>query len=179
MTRKWRQSERWSFHPDEHSGIDWNRLDEIFARPRARRDDEPNLLSGSLQNLRDHPRLVELNPTSSADSSIIQMADLFAGLTVFSWRERPLFLEWEAAMGGQTSLLESAVRESWTPGERNRCRVLSWFLDECKKRKLGVGLSSGGLRTRPWHRPLNFWPFEAQSLLDKAPLKEKTGTPPK
>jgi hypothetical protein len=53
-----------------------------------------------------------------------------------------------------------------------RFQVLYEFDGGCKNRKMGVSLKTfGGLKTLDPRRPINFWWYEPQHEMDKAPTR--------
>ena len=171
-TTKWKDSGRWVVHPDEQSEVDWETMSQILARSRRPTEGGGLIEKRELEGLARLSKLHQLKPLRSVDEPLIQVADLFAGLSVFSWREREKYEAWEAHLSGQGTLMDHPAEPELSTGDINRCRVLGHLLDRCRREKRGIGISSGGLRTRDWSRPLNFWPWEPQSDLDKAPIRK-------
>lgn len=172
MVTKWPRSECWEVFPDQQSEIDWDTMSDVLAT-RRRSTDSGGLISASdVRGLVAHPKLRRLQPTDSRTSPLIQLADLFAGLAVFSWRDQEHYAGWVKDEDRQVSLLDSELPSAnRTARVENACAVLNHLVSRCKHYRLGVGLRDGGLRTRPWSQPLNFWFWEPQSEADKAPTR--------
>lgn len=104
-----------------------------------------------------HPRMTrlskvqEISPREFGSEPMLQVANLFAGLAAFSWEAHDLFLRWSETEAAQIAPELPQMR---------RCVVLGHLLARCRSQRSGVGISTGGLRTRDWSRPLNFWPWD-------------------
>ena len=108
--------------------------------------------------------LHEICEVKSHQEPLIQAADLFAGLGVYSRRAYKKFSLWrsEGMPTGTQDVISNADEE--------RFEVLGHFYSQCKKHKLGVSLNQkGGLRTFNPAKPINFWWYEPQGGYDKAP----------
>lgn len=175
LRARWPDDAMWRLHPDEHTGMDWDTVQDCLEHVAEQFDVERSLLTGGKfrQRLRREFGLQEIRPVSSREYPLLQLADLFAGLAVFS---RDKFREYEA-------WLPQAVGQARLPGDgghaappsrtsQERFRVLARLDSLCKKRKLGVSLKTGrGLRTFNPENPLNFWVYEPQHPSDKAPRR--------
>jgi hypothetical protein len=123
--------------------------------------------------LRREFRIVEITAANSTRSPLVQVADLFGGLAVFSREKFDEYDLWLKETSAQAWLFErgdSAPDPSRS--SRERFQVLAKFDGLCKKRKLGVSLKTKrGLWTPNPENPVNFWPYEPQHAEDKAPQK--------
>lgn len=118
--------------------------------------------------------LEEIRPVSSGEHPLLQVADLFAGMAVFSRDKFRDYKAWLPTARGQYHLLAGDKDYTVAPSRitEQRFQVLQEFVSLCKKRKLGVSLQTqGGLWTPKPENPLNFWLYEAQRPLDKAPRR--------
>ncbi len=109
----------------------------------------------------------------------MQVADLFAGLGVYSRANYERYPAWRVAAAGQLALFNDAEAGSLTltSSDRERCPVLHELVERCRVRRLGVGLEgSHGLETRNPRNPINFWVYRPQRLSDKAPAAAGYGT---
>jgi len=112
-----------------------------------------------------------LRQVESHKEPCCQIADLFAGLAVFSRTHYDQFERWATRNSPTLGLFpEPAIITS--NREENRFQVLYRFNADCKSRKLGVSLESRRcLSTRNPSNPINFWSYEPQHDADKAPTK--------
>jgi hypothetical protein len=173
MERKWRDADGWDLYPDEHTEIDWKTMFDVLGRPR-RMDLGGGLLEHrDVRALHHLPKFRRLTPSNSKQFPAIQLADLFAGLVAFSWRDRDCYEAWMRENDSQGSLLDTPLPVKRKPIETNRCIVLNHLLMSSRRQRLGVGISNGGLTTMPGSKPLNFWKWTPQSRADRAPVRKK------
>jgi len=103
------------------------------------------------------------------------MADLFAGLAVFSRQRFDEYQQWLwlLAKSKRVRLFESEHSEPDSSRRtQERFDVLAEFDRLCKKHKMGVSLKTKrGLWTPDPKKPINFWVYEPQHPLDKAPRR--------
>jgi hypothetical protein len=168
LGRRWEHKSSWLIRPDENDAVDWDEVDKFL---RAKEADlsrtQPGLLSGGVRRY----RLFALQPADSAEEPLVQAADLFAGLAVFSREKYDLYAGWARVKGGQTSLLEEAPLDA-SKADEQRFAVLEHVKRRSERARLPVSLASTrGLRTRSPRCPVNFWLYRPQSPLDRAPTK--------
>jgi hypothetical protein len=107
----------------------------------------------------------EIRDVPSHTEPFIQIADLFAGLAVYSRAAYDKFGLWRA-----TPTAGRAALPRLSMGDHERFAVLEHFDQLCKHHKLGVSLKRHrGLRTYNPAKPINFWWYEPQGAFDKAP----------
>jgi hypothetical protein len=113
----------------------------------------------------------EIQPVTENDPILITVADIFAGLAVFSRGKFKEFESWTSK--SQTHLFKDEEAGSNSSNrDKERFQVLYYFNSICKKLKLGVSLkSTQGLQTKNPANPLNFWPYYPQSPEDIAPKR--------
>lgn len=154
INKRWPAKSNWKLCPDEQMAVHWN---EIRYQLRS----EPNAIE-------------EIVPHSSHQHPFIQLADLFAGLAVFSRDSYSHYEEWQLAHDQSTGSLVSEGTNQFSNSLRERCFVLAQFDQQCKENKLSISLKSRkGLRTGAPNKPINFWWYEPQSPKDKAPKRKK------
>lgn len=161
----------WHVFPDERLGTDWQTLRECLASAGAwkRRFDYP-LLQEAYSEL--FFRVRELTPVESHATPITQVADLFAGMAAFSRKHEGVFRKWTAATDVQQNLFERPEEPSLSNRLEERFRVIPHLAEQCKRRKLGVSLKTNGyLLTKNPASPMNFWHYEPQNELDRAPTR--------
>jgi len=135
LPRRWPAGSRFAIHPDEQEALHWATLTQGVAP------------------------IVTLTPRSSLVEPLIQLADLFAGLSAFSRQSYATYDRWLTLSLMRT---HAAAWSDLSSSERVRCRLLDDLFLECKLRDLGVSLRTHlGLRTYDAERPLCFWWAEA------------------
>lgn len=174
---RWPAGSRWRLHPDEQTALDWHQVADCLdaaagmAAPAA-----PDLFAagGFRQRLRREFAIVQIAPLASQASPFVQLADLFAGLAVFSRAAYADYDRWQAAFGAQQHLWPPEASGSLSNSARERCLVLRHLDERCKAHKLGVSLKTRkGLWTRQPRNPVNFWWYVPQHPNDIAPRKRR------
>ena len=178
LVNRWPSGATWNLFPDEHTGIDWQNMEDVLDNSGSRLEAESNLFTRGKLNLRLRRdfSIMEITPVRSNEAPGVQIADLFAGLAVYSRTSYDTFERARFGQGDQQGFLslgdEHAVHLSNADVER--CRVLAEFNAACKSKKLGVSLRTHrGLRTLNPESPINFWWYEPQHDADRAPTKRE------
>ena len=177
LRKRWPDDALWALYPDRNRQIDWETIEDCLGHARSQLGFEsPSLLnhSGSIELLLEFG-LANICPVKSELHPLLQLADLFAGLSVFSHEEYPEYVKWQIANPRRPMLLQFEDNSSGADlsrRSRSRFSVLQHFDSQCKSQKLGVSLSTHkGLRTLDPSNPINFWMYQPQHLADKAPQK--------
>lgn len=175
LRARWPDNAVWRLHPDGHTAMDWDTVQDCLEYKATALEVDRSLFSkGQTRiSLRQEFGLEEVRPVSSKDHPLLQLADLFAGMAVFSRKKFAEYESWLPTADGQAPLLEDVDPPS-TSSHRSqeRFRVLRSFDRLCKQRKLAVSLKScRGLYTFNPDNPLNFWLYQPQHPLDAAPRK--------
>ena len=106
------------------------------------------------------------------EAPVVQLADLFAGIAVFSGDKYPAYAQWLSQSAGQTELFGGDTTPGFSNRQRYRFELLRELDQLCKQRRLGVSLKTyQRLRTLDGKNPINFWLYEPQHEADKAPIK--------
>lgn len=160
----------WHIYPDERNGIDWDTVRGCLTSVGMRNRLEHTLF-GCLYS--DPSFLIKtFQERNSEEEPLIQVADLFSGLAVFSYEKYQAYLAWRHQDKGQMCLFNTGPTRKLSNGERYRSRLLYQFDVMCKERKLGVSLhEEQRLRTFNPLNPINFWPYTPQGDYDKAPTR--------
>ncbi len=175
LGNRWKDEAKWSIHPDRFDKLDLAKEREILEyiatgprdlHGRNRASQQSNNIDQELY------RVCDIRFAVSAESTPIQLADLFAGLAVHSAEDHRLFSSWLDRANGQLEL--SGVGDDLSLSKRQSARfpVLKHLDEKCKSAKLGVSLNS---KRRLWTpnpaNPINFWWWNSQSEYDVAPVK--------
>ncbi|MGQ9526078.1 MAG: DUF3800 domain-containing protein [Armatimonadota bacterium] len=175
LRARWPNDAVWRLHPDEHTAMDWETVKDCLENVGERPEMERSLHTEGRFRIRLQKEfsLQEILPLQSAEHPLLQMADLFAGMAVFSRDKFDEYQAWLRAGSKQSRLFED-VPDAVYPSHssRERFKVLRRFKECCKLRKLGVSLKTKrGLWTPKPENPLNFWLYEPQCPEDKAPTR--------
>ncbi len=126
--RRWPYSQRWAIYPDNGSIIDWMSCTERITS-----------------------KAIEIREVTSDQDVLVQVADLFAGLTAF-------------AADRLNRLLASKARGTHlSNGDRAKVPVLEHLLKVMSVHGV-IRTDSRGLATpgSHSHAPINFWPFDTR-----------------
>jgi hypothetical protein len=181
LQRRWHRGSSWRLRPDEQTAVAWDTL-ETFVDSQGLSVDVkgPLIPPGSLRRrFRREFRVEEIVPCESGSEPIAQLADLFAGLAVYSRQCFNRYEAWHHDSGTRPTLFPDDLLEGVTlsNSDRERCQVLEKLDARCKALRLGVGLmGSRGLKTRDPRRPINFWWYEPQHDADRAPTRRRALT---
>jgi hypothetical protein len=171
MGECWKQV-NWDFFPDEQSGVNWESVRSYLNSTRMNRV-EP----GILRLFKEKPinfAFASVSPSKSGQEALIQLADVFAGVARFSREKGTAYLLWVCSEEAKKypGLFEIPQNEIPTGSNRDVARfTLLRRLDQlCKGAKLCVSIKTRGyLCTHKPSKPINFWNYEPQTDLDRAP----------
>lgn len=172
LRSRWPDNAVWRLHPDAHTAMDWHTVQDCLENVSERLEVERS--KGQFHSkLRREFSLEEIRAVSSHEHPLLQLADLFAGMAVFSRDQFDAYQAWLAEKDRQPLLCDNRnERSDASRSARERFSVLEHFDKACKKHKLGVSLETKrGLWTPQPAKPLNFWLYEPQHPEDKAPRK--------
>lgn len=130
-----RKAPIWRVYPDEQGALDWAAI------------------------AASAPHIERIIPSVSHDEPLIQVADLFVGLAVFSRTAFDQYENWLAngAVGAAEPAEEASAPEQISGSLRQRLLILDAFYTQAKARSLGVSLrSQRGLKTYQPNAPITF-----------------------
>lgn len=157
VCQQWPAHSSWLLFPDENPAINWDALREFL-----------NLKSGT------NKAINKIEPIDSKHSSLVQLADFFAGMCRYS-REKFVKIDaWQKKELIELKLFDNQTTafESLSGSDEERCVVVNNLNERCKYLKMGVSLNThSGLRTLDSSYPINFWWYEPQHEKDKAPQR--------
>jgi len=168
---RWPDNAIWQLFPDEHTALDWQKIEDYLDVSGSRPKIEHSLFGARLYQ---DFRIDEINQVSSKEQPLLQLADLFAGLAVFSRDKFEQYQQWSWGQTGRHPLFGvGKAGNAISAADRERFRVLAHLDKACKSHKLGVSLRTyRGLTTPNPANPINFWPYQPQHPDDKAPTRE-------
>jgi hypothetical protein len=171
LSERWDSRASWFWRPDKQSSMDWRTLGKCLVSKKHQ-------LAAGLFSMNQADfmklKLKIIRPVESHREIFVQVADYFAGLGAYSFGHFERYKKWDVFRSGQTSLFDSDATESieWSHSEEARFPLLQSFNSNCKSKKLTVSLNSTkGLYTHNPSKPLNFWLYKPQHILDKAPVR--------
>lgn len=175
LSKRWDNNSSWFWRPDKQSSMDWKTLGKCLVSKKYQ-------LAADLFGINKTDfiklKLKMIRVVESHKEIFVQVADYFAGLGAYSYGHFEKYKEWEVAQRGQSSLFEDKkVVKNWSNSEKVRFPLISCFNNECKSKILTVGLNSTkGLKTHDPSKPINFWLYTPQHMLDKAPRYSNENT---
>ncbi len=160
ISNRWEDGE-WSFFPDKNGSINWNELKFHLN------------IGSSKVNLKKDLNIKTIKEVNSKDNVLIQVADFFTGLSVFSKEHFNIYENYMEEKKGQTRLVPLKNKYKFSKKDKRRCEILDYFNEKCKDLKMGVSLKNKrGLWTpNPKTTNINFWSYEPQVEEDKAPTR--------
>ena len=161
----------WHIRPDERLEIDWNTVNDCLQNAGRWQELFESPLFGS-QWSESNYEIQTFKQVTSHEQACCQVADLFAGIGVFSEKAFSEFQVWRSNTSAQFGLFEHENDQQLTNSERERFPVLQKLVYLCKSQKLGVSFESHKhLCTPNPNNPINFWWYTPQHIEDKAPVK--------
>lgn len=162
---------KWHIFPDEKSEIDWRNIQDCLTNVgKWKKYFENPFFGDSFSD--QFFGIVEFDQIQSKKEPCSQMADLFAGLAVFSKNKYDKYNLWARQKSAQLSFIEEPVDVKFTNREYYRFNILQDFIEGCRRNRFGVSMNTNGcLKTYNPKNPINFWHYTPQHELDKAPIK--------
>lgn len=169
LSKKWPISDScWKWHPDEQSSVHWDTLRDCLITKK-------HPCTSDLFNQNPSFERVDLRsvaPSKSNEHPLIQVADLFAGMSAYSFGHNTKYKEWKSQNSSQLSMFGTTVQK-FSNSENERFQIIEKFDQMTKERSLQIGLeSTNGLNSFNPKCFINFWLYEPQHELDKAPSKQ-------
>ena len=173
LTNRGDKGSSWILRPDEHTAMRWKEVGDFLYRTSMATVIQPVLGKPHTFKLGVRPKYTveDIVPAISHEQPLVQVADMFAGMMTFSWKSFASYRHWLRGKHGQSGLFPAEQMQP-SKGETEKCCVLDCFHTEIKKLNSPISLmSSHGLRTHAWRHPFNFWIYQPQTNLDKAPVR--------
>jgi hypothetical protein len=159
----------WKIYPDEKIEIDWGTISKCLSAVGRRKKLFESPLFGDF--FKDpYYSIEDFRQVQSDGQPCCQIADLFAGLALFSRTHYDSFERWTTRTTNLGLWEEETLLLS--NREENRFHVLQHFDSGCKSRHLGVSLKTRRCLHTPFpNNPINFWRYEPQHDQDRAPTR--------
>jgi hypothetical protein len=141
---------------------------------------EDNLFTeiGEISNLRRLYHIKEIRCVCSKEFHLVQLADLFAGLSCYSFMAYGRYAQWINDNNHTLPLFSSndlgIKPEALSNSDKERLPFLKYFLDKAKASKIRVSIEQKkGLCSMDPTEQINFWLYTPQREDDKAPVKQR------
>lgn len=159
----------WRIGCDQREGVDWQALFDC-VRAVGRRPDSQAALFGEFL-AREKYIVREVAELRSQTATLVQLADLFAGVSVFSRSRYDFYEAWKMRESKQGRLFAGAERR-FSKSDQERFPILDGLNERGKAAKLRLSLRRNrGLRTMDGRQAVNVWWYEPQHGMDKAPKR--------
>jgi len=158
----------WNWYPDRQSSVDWDILkDCITCKKHYCVQDLFNMTP-----LFERVNIREITPSDSQEVTFIQIADFFAGIAAYSYGQFPRYKEWVKSNSTQQDFFEEEIINDLSNAEKERFYIMEELNRKCKEYSLQIAFNSTkGFNSHDPRNFLNFWMYEPQNILDKAPKK--------
>lgn len=171
---RWPGENGWALYPDRNSALDWSTVSDYLGTAGVARSSSTQRPTLFRIRLRQEFHIQEIQESNSKDNPLCQVADFFAGMSVFSRHRFGAYRCWKEQQQGQLRLFPEDPPVSLSNSDEERCRVLEYLNASCKDHRLGVSLmTQQGLWTPDPNNPVNFWFYEPQHPEDKAPTRSQ------
>ena len=169
---RWLGDNTWMLLPDQNSALDWQSVQDYLDMAGLSLSADIGVTPLFRFRLNQEFRIDEIREVDSEKMPLCQVADLFAGISVFSWDRFGAYRCWQKRQQPTLPLFSEDPPIALSNSDRERCRVLSYLNSKCKDRKLGVSLETKqGLWTPNPRNPVNFWMYQPQHPDDRAPIR--------
>jgi len=159
----------WNIFPDEKIEIDWDTVRKCLSASGSRQEFVESPLFGGFFTDRYYS-IKNIQQVQSHQQPCCQIADLFAGLALFSLTHYDSFEKWTSRSTNFGLWEEETLTLS--NSEKHRFLALQYFDSGCKSRHLGVSLKTRRcLHTPNPKNPINFWHYKPQHDQDRAPTR--------
>jgi len=157
----------WNIFPDQRHGIDWDTVHNCLESVGTNKEYNRTLFGDFFTD--PYYKIDKFSEIDSSKTPCCQIADLFAGISVFSINHYKKYYNWKKYK--EPSLFEEE-KIKFTNSEKVRFEVMQHLDKRCKKLKLGVSLKrKQSFFTFNPQNPINFWHYTPQHENDKASRK--------
>ncbi len=178
LKKRWPDDKSWLICPDEQKAVDWMTLERCLYWKRWASDENLLTQCGETQGFREFYNVQEIRLVQSHEFLLVQLADMFAGLSTYSYSAVEKYLQWKEDHDVNLKLFDSGdlglERIPFSKNDEQRLPILHHICQEAEKSKfqLNIGYRRGLYSSNP-RKPLNFWLYTPQRSEDKAPVKQK------
>jgi hypothetical protein len=175
LNNRWPSASTWNIYPDQNTLFSWDYFGNALRKISINEHRRPRLNFSDVDGKDYSFSISEVKECDSKVIELVQLADLFAGIGVFSYKYLDVYKRWEDKYSSQLKLFDDqiSITNAGNDEKEEKCDFLSYFLEKVKLLKLGVHLTSAGLNTPNPKNPINFWKYKSIRHSDKAPTKTK------
>ncbi|HUV65628.1 MAG TPA: DUF3800 domain-containing protein [Sedimentisphaerales bacterium] len=178
LKKRWPDGSSWLICPDEQKAVDWLTLERCLYWKRWASDENLLTQCGEIKSFREFYNIQEIRLVSSNRYLLVQLADMFAGLSTYSYPAVEKYFQWKEDHDVNLTLFDSndlgLERIPLSKSDEKRLPILHHICQESEKRKFQVSVKlSRGLYSANPRDPLNFWLYIPQRIEDKAPVKQR------
>lgn len=173
LSDRWPHAKLWELRPDENVSIAWDNMHRILASGDGAGRRHQYRLTVQPTGCKLPFEVVGIREQRSSEQPFVQLADIFAGLTVFSWNNYARLQDYrlQEAKHKQLKLTGPAEEISLSRRDKERFMLLLDFVSLLKDNGLKIRFGNdGGLRSFP-SETINFWCYERRSQKDRAPVR--------
>lgn len=166
---------RWRIYPDSNSALDWHNIASYVSRAKVIKP-KPYLLRLFAED-EECFEIIEVRMQDSVREPLVQLADIFVGMGCLCAQKGHGVRQWmqEELRRNQPTLFPASSNHHHGSSRTEKARfdLIGGFYSRCRANRLGVSLQTEG-RLRTWEprNPINFWFYEPQHQLDRAPKKQ-------
>ncbi|MHA1336278.1 MAG: DUF3800 domain-containing protein [Promethearchaeota archaeon] len=161
------KNSHWDIFPDQKHGVDWETVHDCLDAIGKHVEYHKTLFGDFISDPYYH--IDNFKEIDSKETTCCQIADLFAGISVFSINVFSKYILWQESQ--QRSLFKRET-PSFSNREKARFEVIRHLDILSKRKKLGVSLRTNqGFFTFNPKNQINFWRYTPQHENDKAPTK--------
>ena len=163
VNRKTENGDNVKIFPDHNDVINWEELEKILSNSEIHNTEKIKIMDSFIEV---GSKKVFLEPSTTEDKNLIQIADIFAGIARGSFEDYKYYVHWLKSQ-------EDSI-DSHNFSGREKCRFEIYYIINkwAKRNKLYISLDSKqGFSSYKPDSPLNFWVYSPQHENDKAPTK--------
>ena len=163
VNRKTENGDNVKIFPDYNDVINWEELEKILSNSEIHNTEKIKIRDSFIEV---GSKKVFLEPSTTEDKYLIQIADIFAGIARGSFEDYKHYVHW------LNSPEDSTDSHDFSGREKCRFEIYDIINKWAKRNKLYISLDSkqGFFSYKP-DSPLNFWVYSPQHENDKAPTK--------
>jgi len=180
VTKRWSEA-YWHIIIDKNERVDFDTLKEcinssIVHSPTVQM---PEIVV-SIRQIEELETVKRIQEIESHKEPLVQLADIFAGMSRFSNEKGDECCNWLARYGNRNQYplpdfySEEDDLDEYAKSDECRFQLIGELCKVCGKYRLGVNLHE---RKRLWTpnpaNPVNFWIYEPQGDYDRAPIKDR------
>lgn len=168
VVENWKKFQ-WEFYPDENSKLNYSEIISFLNQTRYYTNSSKPRILQMFEIEKIKFNFTKVEPQNSTDEPLVQLADIFAGLSRFSRENQNLYKQWKA--GNQLPLFNSEDPDI-VQKFMGRFSLIEKLRSDCRQRGIHISLHTNGyLKTYDRKIRLNFWHYTPQGEYDKAPKK--------